>query len=105
VALPEETQKEAARFWEKGHYWEVHELLEPFWLRAEGKERELLQGVIQLAAALHKARTDRRAAERILLRAQRHLEHGGAPELAAPVAEALSDPDRPPPFPLSRQND
>jgi len=100
VTLPQEIREEAARLWEKGHYWQVHEVLEPFWLAASGRQRELLQGVIQLAAALHKARTDRRAAERILLRAQRHLEHGGAPELAAPVAEVLANPDRPPPFPL-----
>jgi Domain of unknown function (DUF309) len=30
-------------------YFEVHELLEPFWLRAEGSDREALQGLIQVA--------------------------------------------------------
>jgi hypothetical protein len=30
-------------------YFEVHELLEPYWLRAEGGEREALQGLIQVA--------------------------------------------------------
>jgi DUF309 family protein family protein len=30
-------------------YFEVHELLEPYWLRAEGGDREALQGLIQIA--------------------------------------------------------
>jgi len=30
-------------------YFEVHELLEPYWLRAEGSNREALQGLIQVA--------------------------------------------------------
>src|SRR6266849_4454911 len=30
-------------------YFEVHELLEPYWLRAEGSDREALQGLIQVA--------------------------------------------------------
>lgn len=30
-------------------YFEVHEFLEPYWLRAEGGEREALQGLIQVA--------------------------------------------------------
>ena len=100
MALPLETWDRARRLWEAGRYWEVHEVLEPFWLRAEGAEKELLQGVIQLAAALHKARSDRQAAERIVERALGHLEKAGAPELAGPAIEALSNPDLPLPFPL-----
>lgn len=34
-------------------FFEVHELLEPHWMRAAGPEREALQGLIQVAAALH----------------------------------------------------
>ena len=30
-------------------YFEVHELLEPYWLRADGGDREALQGLIQVA--------------------------------------------------------
>ena len=30
-------------------YFEVHEVLEPYWLRAEGDDREALQGLIQAA--------------------------------------------------------
>ncbi|MFC4424803.1 DUF309 domain-containing protein [Deinococcus navajonensis] len=37
-----------------GHWWEAHEAWEPLWLRSTGSERHLLQGVILLAAALHK---------------------------------------------------
>lgn len=33
--------------------FEVHELLEPFWVRAEGSAREALQGLIQIAAGYH----------------------------------------------------
>jgi Domain of unknown function (DUF309) len=36
-------------------YFEVHELLEPAWMRAEGGERLALQGLIQIAVALHHA--------------------------------------------------
>ncbi len=95
--------EEARRLWAEGRYWEVHEVLEPHWLRATGPERELLQGLIQLAAALHKARTSRRGAERLLHKALGHLERVpglDAEAFAAGVRAALADPDRPPPFPL-----
>lgn len=36
-----------------GEYFECHERLEGHWMRAAGGEKELLQGVIQLAAAMH----------------------------------------------------
>ena len=75
--LPPEVAKRARELWERGLFWEVHEELEPHWQRATGTERELLQGVIQLAAALHKARTNKEAAERILRRALAHLKRAG----------------------------
>lgn len=37
-----------------GRWWEAHEAWEPLWLRAAGPERHFLQGLILLAAALHK---------------------------------------------------
>lgn len=40
----------------QGKFWECHEALEPAWLASDGEEREVLHGVILLAAALHKAR-------------------------------------------------
>jgi len=39
----------AAALFDAGLYYEVHELLEPYWLRAEGSERGALQGLIQIA--------------------------------------------------------
>jgi uncharacterized protein len=39
----------AALLFDAGLYFEVHELLEPQWLRAEGRGREMLQGLIQIA--------------------------------------------------------
>jgi hypothetical protein len=45
----------AARLADHGLYFEVHELLEPAWIRAEGEERAALQGLIQVAVAFHHA--------------------------------------------------
>jgi hypothetical protein len=39
----------AALLFDAGLYFEVHELLEPHWMRAGGTEREALQGLIQIA--------------------------------------------------------
>lgn len=39
----------AAVLFDAGLYFEVHEALEPHWMRAEGDEREALQGIIQAA--------------------------------------------------------
>lgn len=41
-------------------FFEVHEILEPLWLAAEGDERELLQGLIQVAVGFHHAENDNR---------------------------------------------
>jgi Domain of unknown function (DUF309) len=39
----------AAALFDAGLYFEVHEVLEPHWVRAEGAERDALQGLIQVA--------------------------------------------------------
>jgi hypothetical protein len=57
----------AARLADAGLHFEVHELLEPAWLRAEGAERIALQGLIQAAVALHHASHDNRAGAIALL--------------------------------------
>lgn len=44
---------EAADLFDAGLHFEVHELLEPCWMRAAGEEREILQGLIQVAAGYH----------------------------------------------------
>ncbi|HEY7041919.1 MAG TPA: DUF309 domain-containing protein [Methylomirabilota bacterium] len=40
---------EAAALFAAGLYFEVHELLEPAWMRADGPARQSLQGLIQVA--------------------------------------------------------
>ena len=39
----------AAALFDAGLYFEVHEVLEPHWMAADGPEREALQGLIQIA--------------------------------------------------------
>jgi len=50
----------AALLAERGLFFEVHELLEPRWMRAEGAERVALQGLIQVAVAFHHAENGNR---------------------------------------------
>ncbi len=97
---------EARRLWEKGLYWEVHEVLEPAWLEAEGSERHLIQGVIQLAAALHKAKTSKKGALRLFQKALGHLRQVpglDAEAFAAEVRRALEEPGYKPAFPLDQR--
>jgi hypothetical protein len=60
--LPREARAEAARSgleaYARGDFFEAHELLEPAWMgTADPAERELVQGLIKLAAAfVHAAR-------------------------------------------------
>jgi hypothetical protein len=57
----------AARLARHDLYFEVHELLEPAWLRSEGPERVALQGLIQVAVAFHHAENGNRAGTLALL--------------------------------------
>lgn len=41
--------QQAEIFWEYGLYFEMHELLEEVWKKAEGNERKALQGLIRAA--------------------------------------------------------
>ena len=41
-----------------GRYFDAHEELEAFWMKASGDEKILLQGLIQVAAGLHRLRLD-----------------------------------------------
>lgn len=69
----------AARLADAGLYFEVHELLEPAWMRAEGDERLALQGLIQVAVAFHHAEHDNRAgAVSLLTEGLAKLEVAGA---------------------------
>ena len=48
-ATLERTLDAAAVLFDAGLYFEVHELLEPYWLQADGSDRTTLQGLIQVA--------------------------------------------------------
>ncbi len=45
----EEALDQAADLFDARLFFEVHELLEPHWIRADGAAREILQGLIQIA--------------------------------------------------------
>lgn len=42
----------------EGRYFDAHEELEAFWMKAGGDEKLLLQGLIQIAAGLHRLKLD-----------------------------------------------
>jgi uncharacterized protein len=57
----------AARLYGAGLYFEVHEWLEPHWMRATGTTRETLQGLIQTAVGWQHLANDNVAGARSLL--------------------------------------
>jgi len=73
LGTPEYT--EALGLWHQGQFWEVHEALEPLWMRLSGPDRELTQGIILLAAALHKAKTNPKGGWRNFDKALKRLEN------------------------------
>jgi hypothetical protein len=58
----------AAVLFDAGLYFEVHEQLEPHWMRATGRDREALQGLIQAAVGLQHLANGNAAGARALLR-------------------------------------
>jgi len=58
VSELQETVNEARRFFNDHRFWEVHEVLEGLWLKRSGMEKQLLQGLILMAAALVHAQKD-----------------------------------------------
>ena len=58
---------QAAVLFDAGLYFEVHELLEPYWLRASGIERETVQGLIQIAVGFQHLANGNVAGARALL--------------------------------------
>jgi hypothetical protein len=58
----------AAALFDTGLYFEVHELLEPHWIRAKGCDREALQGLIQVAVGFQHLANGNIAGARALLR-------------------------------------
>ncbi len=49
---PQVIVDEARRLFNEKHYWHVHESLEELWLVRQGTEKQLLQGLILVAASL-----------------------------------------------------
>jgi predicted metal-dependent hydrolase len=99
--------QEALELWQHGLFWEVHEALEPLWMKQQDQERELTHGIILLAAALHKAKTSPSGGWRNFAKALRHLE--GLPSelegiavarLIEEVRNGLEDPEYKPRFTL-----
>ena len=64
-----------AALFDAGLFFEVHELLEPHWFRAQGAERERLQGLIQVAVGFqHLANGNLRGAVLLLHEGGRRLQ-------------------------------
>jgi len=101
----------AARLYEAGLYFEVHEWLEPYWMTASGITRETLQGLIQTAVGWQHLANDNVSGARSLLTegaARLRGQRLGACDLdafgRATAAAATSLPSAaPPPFPERRR--
>ena len=66
--------REGLEFFNEERYWESHEALEYAWRRASGPEKEILQGIILIAAALvHLQKNDSAVALSIMARANDKL--------------------------------
>ena len=97
----------AARLFDAGLFFEVHELLEPHWLVAERDTREALQGLIQIAVGWQHLANGNVAGARALLTDGATRLHGqrlGGVDFDAFARDALSAVTRlpdvtPPPFP------
>ena len=75
----EDILQKAAIFWEYKLYFEMHELLEPFWKKAKGAERKALQGLIRAAGMkIHAENNNRKAAVSMGTKALAALDEYGA---------------------------
>lgn len=61
------TLGQAAALFEAGLYFEVHEMLEPYWMRSDGADRQSLQGLIQAAVGYQHLANGNVAGARALL--------------------------------------
>jgi predicted metal-dependent hydrolase len=96
-----QTLEQAAALFDAGLGFEVHELLEPHWVRACGDERSALQGLIQIAVGYQHLANGNRAGAQALLeegsaRARGHRLAGvDLDGFARAVAEAARQPGGP----------
>lgn len=92
-----DTLPAAALLFDAGLHFEVHELLEPHWARADGPERQALQGLIQVAVGYqHLANGNLAGARALLDEGAWRLRHGRLGDLdlvsfAAAVAAGVPD--------------
>jgi len=91
----------AAALFDAGLFFEVHELLEPYWTRAAGAERQALQGLIQVAVAFqHRDNGNLEGARSLLVDGSARLREGRLSglaldrfaEAAGAAASRLDDP-------------
>jgi hypothetical protein len=82
----------AARLFDAGLHFEVHEVLEPWWARASGEEREALQGLVQIAVGYQHLANGNLAGARALLAEGAARAHGRTLDGRAlePLARAAS---------------
>jgi predicted metal-dependent hydrolase len=74
----------------RGEYYDAHEVLEDVWRACDGPEKKFLQGLIQLAVALHHhSKGNHVGARSLLARSARNLQ--GYPEgfMGIPLGEVL----------------
>ena len=81
-------QKGIALF-NRGRFFDCHEVLEELWLESSGDRKKFLQGLIQLAVALHHLRNGNRVGAERLLAAGVEKLAGCAPERELIDVDAL----------------
>lgn len=95
---------QAEILWDHGLFYEMHELLEIVWVKAEGNERKALQGLIQAAGMkIHAEVRNMKAANSMGRKALTALQHygdtlkgfGRLNSMLAEIKDALDDMDSP----------
>ncbi len=82
----------AVELFNAGRYFEAHEVLERLWLAADGLDRELYQGVLQVAVGLHhEAGGNRKGAASMLAKGVARLTPLAPSRLGVDVARLLDD--------------
>ena len=69
IASQQQRFREGIALFNRGEFFECHEVLEAVWLEASGDDRLFLQGLIQVAVAFHHLRRGNFAGSHRLLRA------------------------------------
>ena len=84
-----ERLQEGIALFNRGQFFDCHEVLEGVWLEFSGERKKFLQGLIQVAVALHHLRNGNRVgAERLLAAAVEKLA-GDSPERELIDVDAL----------------